>query len=64
MLTETMKDEINRAYRVLGAERAYGQNWIDIHDWKKQGRVGYEEEKQLLSYNRIQYAKECAEGNY
>lgn len=58
------KSEILRAFRVLGAERAYGQNWTDIHGWKKQGYLTYEEEKQLLSFNRIQYAKECENGNY
>lgn len=63
MYNELM-NEVDRAYRVLGAERAYGQNWTDIHSWKKQGYMTYEEEKGLLRYNRLRYAEEAARGNY
>lgn len=60
----TFKDDIDRAYRVLGGERAEGQNWRDIHAWKKQGYISYEEERELLRYNRYRHAEECAKGNY
>ena len=43
MSVKELKDEICRAYAVLGAERAYGQNWIDIHAWKEQGFITSEE---------------------
>lgn len=58
------KDEIIRAYRVLGAERAQGQNWIDIHAWAKNHYISHEEEKKLLSFNRLVYAEEIAKGNF
>ena len=54
-----IKDEILRAYRVLGAERAYSQNWIDIKAWKKQGMLTQEQEKSMLLFNRMQYEKEA-----
>lgn len=53
-----IKDEILRAYRVLGTERAYSQNLIDIKAWKKQGMLTQEQEKSMLSFNRMQYEKE------
>lgn len=63
-MTDNIKSEILRAYEVLGAERAYSQNWTDIHAWKKQGLLTYEQEKAMLSFNRTQYAKETERGNY
>lgn len=54
-ITYIIKDEILRAYRVLGAEKAYRQNWIDIKDWTKQGMLTQEQEKSMLSFNRMQY---------
>lgn len=58
-MTNTIKDEILRAYRVLGAERGYLQNWIDIKDWTKQGLLTQEQEKLMLSFNKTQYKKEA-----
>ncbi len=58
-MVNIIKDEILRAYRVLGAERAYSQNWIDIKGWKKQGILTQEQEKSMLSFNRMQYEKEA-----
>lgn len=60
----TLKDDIDTAFQQFGAEIAYGRNWKDIHSWKKQGFIDYEEEKSLLAYNRIRHAEESAKGNY
>lgn len=58
------KDEIDRAYRVLGAAQGYGQNWRDIHGWKKEHRITDSEEKELHSYNRIREIEEDTAGNH
>lgn len=58
-MLNTIKDDILRAYRVLGAEKAYCQNWLDIHDWKKQGYLTQEQEQLMLSFNKTQYEKEA-----
>lgn len=58
-MLDTIKDEIMRAYRVLGAEKAYLQNWIDIQDWIKQGMLTQEQGTMMLSLNRTIYKEEA-----
>lgn len=44
------KSEIERAYRVLGAE-GWCQNSRDIESWLKQGLINEKQEKDLRAYN-------------
>lgn len=53
----TLKDDINRAFRVLGADKGLQQNSIDILQWKEHGFISDEEYKELRKYNREQYSK-------
>lgn len=58
-MLNTIKDEIMRAYRVLGAEKAYLQNWIDVKDWIKQGILTQEQGAKMLSFNKQLYKQEA-----
>ena len=51
----TFKDEINRAFRVLGAEKGFSQNVTDIKAWTKEGYLTDQEAHELRQYNRTQY---------
>lgn len=44
-------EEIDRAYRVLGAQGG-GQNWTDIEGWYKDGKITAEQRAALHQYNR------------
>lgn len=51
------KDEIRRAFRVLGADRGIQQNAIDTKAWRDLGFISDEEYKELRAYNRSEYSK-------
>lgn len=53
----TLKDDIDRAFRVLGAERGFSQNVTDIKAWTRDGFLTEEEAHELRQYNRAQYSK-------
>ena len=53
----TFKGEINRAFRVLGADKGFRQNATDIYQWLKDGYLTEEEYRELRKYNRMQYSK-------
>jgi len=53
---ETFKNDIDRAFRVLGADKGFGQNVTDIMAWKKDGYLTDEEAHELRKYNREQYS--------
>lgn len=44
-------DELVRAYRVLDADQAQMQNHRDIKQWRKDGYINDEEEKELHILN-------------
>lgn len=50
---ETLKDDIRRAFWVLGADKGFQQNAIDICAWFKMGFINEDEYKELRKYNRI-----------
>ena len=54
---DTFKDEIDRAFRVLGADRGFVQNVADIMNWRQEGFLTEDEYKELRHYNRTEYAK-------
>lgn len=51
----TFKSDIDRAFRVLGADRGFDQNVTDIKAWKENGFITDAEYKALRQYNREQY---------
>lgn len=51
-----LKREINRAFRVLGADRGFDQNVTDIINWHKEGIISEDEYRELRRYNRSVYA--------
>ena len=51
----TLKDDIDRAFRVLGAEKGFCQNSTDITAWKNEGFISETEYKELRQYNRTTY---------
>ena len=53
---ETLKSDIDRAFRVLGADRGFDQNATDIIAWRNDGFLTDEEYRELRKYNRSQYA--------
>lgn len=53
---ETLKSDIDRAFRVLGADRGFDQNTNDIIAWRNEGFLTDEEYRELRKYNRSQYA--------
>lgn len=52
---DTFKEEINRAFRVLGADKGFGQNVTDIQAWKESGFLSNDDYHELRQYNREQY---------
>lgn len=54
--TNTLKDDIDRAFRVLGAEKGFCQNVTDIMEWKRHGFITEEEVHELRQYNREKYS--------
>ena len=52
-----LKMEIDRCFRVLGADRGFDQNATDIIAWHREGFISEDEYVELRSYNRKQYAK-------
>lgn len=53
---EFFRAEIDRAFRVLGADKGFGQNATDIMAWKNEGYISDDEYKALRKYNRIAYS--------
>lgn len=51
----TLKDDIDRAFRVLGADKGFCQNVTDINAWRSEGFINDEETKELRQYNRQIY---------
>lgn len=49
--------EIDRAFRVLGAERGFDQNVSDITAWRDSNIITQDEYKELRKYNRETYAE-------
>lgn len=54
MLTQ-YKNEIDRAFRVLGADRGFDQNVTDICAWRDEKRINDSEYHELRKYNRTVY---------
>lgn len=52
---KALKDDIDRAFRVLGADKGFGQNVTDILHWRDEGFLTDEQYKELRRYNRTQY---------
>jgi hypothetical protein len=52
---KTFKEEIDRAFAELGAERGFGRNVEMITMWKESGFISDEEYKILRQYNRVQF---------
>lgn len=52
MNTELIKEELDRAFEVLGKERGELQNDTDLYIWAKKGLITIEQYKDLLVYNR------------
>lgn len=57
MSINDLKMEIDRGFRVLGADRGFDQNATDIMGWKREGYINEDEYVELRAYNRKQYAK-------
>lgn len=53
----TLKSEVDRAFRVLGADRGFQQNATDICSWLKDGYITETEYKELRHYNMVQYSQ-------
>lgn len=53
----TLKDDIRRAFRVLGPEKGFEQNVTDIKSWRCNGFIDDAEYKELRQYNRVEYSK-------
>ena len=51
----TFRNEIDRAFRVLGAEKGFSQNVTDIKAWTEDGYITDQEAHELRQYNRTQY---------
>ena len=54
---ETLKNEIDRAFRVLGADVGLQQNAVDITAWRKDGVITDAEYHDLRKYNRRKYSE-------
>ena len=52
---DTLKGEIERAFRVLGADRGFDQNATDICAWFHDGLINEAEYHELRKFNRIVY---------
>lgn len=57
MLIDTLKNELERAYRVLSVDNADMCNRRDIAVWEKERYISADEAKDLRAYNRKLYAK-------
>ena len=55
-ITSACKEEIRRAYRILGADRGIQQNALDIQGWRNCGFINNEEYHELRKYSRDLYA--------
>lgn len=53
---DTFKEEIHRAFNVLGADKGFNQNVLDICEWRNNGLISDEDYKALRAYNRSVYA--------
>ena len=53
----TLMADIDRAFRVLGADRGFDQNATDIRTWFKEGFITEDEYKELRKYNRKVYSE-------
>lgn len=53
---EIYMSEIDRAFRVLGAERGFDQNVTDIKAWRDANIITQDEYKTLRQYNREAYS--------
>lgn len=51
------KDDINRNFRILGADRGFDQNVTDIIHWYRLGLLTDTEYKLLRKYNRTAYSE-------
>lgn len=56
MSIEELKGEIDRAFRVLGADHGLQQNAMDIIGWRQDGIINENEYYELRRYNRHQYS--------
>ena len=56
-MLETLKGEIDRGFRVLGAERGFNQNATDIIGWREDGYISETEYRELRAYNRHVYSE-------
>ena len=54
---DTFKDEIERTFRVLGADRGFSQNVTDICAWLREGFLTDDEYSYLRKYNRKVYSE-------
>ena len=56
MDTEIIKREIDRAFRVLGADRGFDQNVTDLMAWHRDGMLTDTQYRDLRDYNRAAYS--------
>lgn len=52
MDTELIKEELDKAFELLGKERGKLQNNTDLYIWALTGMITIEQYKELLVYNR------------
>lgn len=50
-----LRSDIDRAFRVLGAEKGFDQNITDIRGWRADGMITEKEAHELRQYNRVKY---------
>lgn len=55
MLIDTLKNELERAYRVLSADNADMLNSRDIWGWERERYINAEQAMELRAYNRKLY---------
>lgn len=55
-IVELIKKEIDRAFLVLGADKGFAQNAIDLIAWHRDGAITENEYTDLRDYNRAAYS--------
>jgi hypothetical protein len=58
MLIDTLKNELERAYRVLSADNADMQNSRDIGVWERERYINAGQATELRAYNKKLYQEQ------
>ena len=58
MLIDTLKNELERAYRVLSADNADMLNSRDIWAWERKCYISAEQARELRAYSKKLYSSE------